>query len=199
MILVCDTETTGKPIDYNAPFSDVDNWPRLVQIAWLRAGQELLPDSLRRVATILPEGFEIPPEATAIHGISTEQARQHGEPIAEVLHDFGNVLLAADVIVGHNLCFDVPVVAAELVRLGRRPWAAELVSKRRYDTMLVGTDVCKIPGHRGYKWPKLEELYMHLFRRRPENQHQADGDVLATAECYFEMVGRGFVPASGGR
>lgn len=192
MILVFDTETTGKPIDYDASHTDVDNWPRLVQIAWLRAGKELLPDSLRRVATIRPEGFEIPPAAAAIHGISTEHALEHGEPIAEVLADFGNALLSADLIVGHNLSFDVPIVAAEMVRLGRRPWAAELVTKPRYDTMLVGTDVCQIPGHRGYKWPKLAELYLHLFRRRPENQHQADGDVLATAECYFELVGRGY-------
>ena len=34
MYIIFDTETTGLPRDYNAPMSDVDNWPRLVQIAW---------------------------------------------------------------------------------------------------------------------------------------------------------------------
>ena len=30
-----DTETTGLPRDWNAPLRDLDNWPRLVQLAWL--------------------------------------------------------------------------------------------------------------------------------------------------------------------
>lgn len=34
MILLFDTETTGKPKNYKAPSSDTENWPRLVQIAW---------------------------------------------------------------------------------------------------------------------------------------------------------------------
>ncbi len=35
MYLLFDTETTGLPKKWNAQASDVDNWPRLVQIAWL--------------------------------------------------------------------------------------------------------------------------------------------------------------------
>ena len=35
MYLIFDTETTGLPTKgYHEPISDVDNWPRLVQIAW---------------------------------------------------------------------------------------------------------------------------------------------------------------------
>ena len=34
MFLVYDTETTGLPRDYNAPMTDSENWPRLVQLAW---------------------------------------------------------------------------------------------------------------------------------------------------------------------
>ena len=34
MFLVFDTETTGLPKQYNAPLTDFDNWPRLVQLAW---------------------------------------------------------------------------------------------------------------------------------------------------------------------
>ena len=30
-----DTETTGLPQRWNAPVTDVDNWPRLVQLAWI--------------------------------------------------------------------------------------------------------------------------------------------------------------------
>ena len=35
MYLFFDTETTGIPKNYKAPVSDLENWPRLVQLAWL--------------------------------------------------------------------------------------------------------------------------------------------------------------------
>jgi hypothetical protein len=35
MYLFFDTETTGLPKNYKAPVTDLNNWPRLVQLAWL--------------------------------------------------------------------------------------------------------------------------------------------------------------------
>ncbi len=35
MFLFFDTETTGLPRNWQAPLEDLDNWPRLVQLAWL--------------------------------------------------------------------------------------------------------------------------------------------------------------------
>lgn len=34
MYLFFDTETTGLPKEYRARTEDVDNWPRVVQLAW---------------------------------------------------------------------------------------------------------------------------------------------------------------------
>ena len=39
-LLFFDTETTGVPRNYKAPASDLKNWPRLVQIAWLLADDD---------------------------------------------------------------------------------------------------------------------------------------------------------------
>ena len=33
--LFFDTETTGLPLRWNAPITDIANWPRLVQLAWI--------------------------------------------------------------------------------------------------------------------------------------------------------------------
>ena len=59
MILIYDTETTGLPRDWNAPISDSDNWPRLVQLAWQLhdANGKLLSRGNRIVQ---PDGFSIP-------------------------------------------------------------------------------------------------------------------------------------------
>ncbi|MBQ5688392.1 MAG: hypothetical protein IIV21_00365 [Bacteroidales bacterium] len=34
MFLIFDTETTGLPLDKNAPLTNFNNWPRMVQLAW---------------------------------------------------------------------------------------------------------------------------------------------------------------------
>ena len=34
MYLIFDTAPTGLPKKWNAPVTDIDNWPRCVQLAW---------------------------------------------------------------------------------------------------------------------------------------------------------------------
>ena len=68
MILIYDTETTGLPRDWNAPITDSDNWPRLVQLAWqLHDPQGKLLSRGNRI--VQPDGFTIPFNSTKIHGI----------------------------------------------------------------------------------------------------------------------------------
>ena len=87
MFLVFDTETTGLPKQYNAPLTDFDNWPRLVQLAW-----QLHDDKGQLVENhnllVKPEGFIIPIDAQMVHGISTEHATKYGLPLQEVLDTF---------------------------------------------------------------------------------------------------------------
>lgn len=34
-ILFVDTETSGRPLDQSVSFKNVDNWPNILQIAWM--------------------------------------------------------------------------------------------------------------------------------------------------------------------
>ncbi len=82
MYIIFDTETTGLPRDWNAPITDTDNWPRVIQIAWQ------LHDDMGNLVEhqdflIKPEGFDIPYDAEQIHGISTELAMEQGEPLED--------------------------------------------------------------------------------------------------------------------
>jgi DNA polymerase III epsilon subunit-like protein len=78
--LFFDTETTGTPRNYNAPVSDSSNWPRLVQLAWIMADDK--GNVLKRKSVIIkPDGFVIPNNVSAIHGITTERAKQEGLPL----------------------------------------------------------------------------------------------------------------------
>ena len=189
--LFFDTETAGLPHNYNAPIKDSDNWPRLVQLAWLLVDEDGI-ELKRKSAIIYPEGFNIPDEASEVHGITTERAKREGWPLRLVLEEFMKDLESAEKIVGHNVDFDLHIVCAELYRLGLD--YDSLFKKSSICTMKNSMNFCAIPNpnsyYGGYKWPTLQELYLKLFNRNFDDAHDALSDILATKECYFELESR---------
>lgn len=186
MLLFFDTETTGLPKNWKAPATDVNNWPRLVQIAWIvfdRDGQTIsMSDYI-----IKPQGFTIPKKAEQIHGISTERASSEGKPIEAVLEEFFQEIVKAKYIVAHNINFDEKIAGAEFFRLGRTD---VFKSKNKICTMTASANFCKIPGPYGYKWPTLSELHKKLFKDDFKEAHNASIDVSITAKCFWELVKR---------
>jgi DNA polymerase III epsilon subunit-like protein len=191
MFVVFDTETTGLPRSFKAPASDVENWPRVVQLAWEAygvCGRRALGQS----NVIRPDGFTIPKDVEKVHGISTEFARRNGLPIARVLEQFLRPVGTAFVVVAHNFAFDANVLGAEFYRLRLRD---PLQNKPSICTMLSTTSYCAIPNRHGFKWPKLDELHMRLFGRAPAKAHDAGADAATCAKCLFELRRRGVVDA----
>ena len=87
MILFFDTETTGLPKNWKAAVSDLNNWPRMVQLAWIvyeNDGIKLKEGSY----IIKPIGFSIPSDATKLHGITNEMALSKGVDLKTVLNNF---------------------------------------------------------------------------------------------------------------
>ncbi len=184
MYLFFDTETTGLPRNWNAPASDLSNWPRLVQIAWLLYDAEGKKISGKDYI-VKPQGFIIPQEAARIHGITTEKAADKGVSLRPVLEDFSEVMEQASYLVAHNMRFDEKIVGAEFLRAGL-PHKLDRTGK--ICTMTETTDYCKLPGTYGeYKWPKLSELYFKVFNKRFEEAHNAASDIEACAECFWEL------------
>ncbi len=196
MFLFFDTETNGLPRDYNAPASRTENWPRVVQIAWLVCAAD--GTELRSYSTLIrPDGWEIPADAEAVHGISQAAALRDGRPIGEALAELVDEIIGSRAIVAHNLNFDSRVLAAEVIRAktaGAPPWPS-------YCTMLLSTDYCRLPGRYGPKWPKLAELHGRLFGRDFEGAHGALADARACAKCFFELGRLGVIelPKIGGQ
>ncbi|WP_370897061.1 DNA polymerase III subunit alpha [Chryseobacterium gossypii] len=191
MYLVFDTETTGLPKNFNAPLSDSDNWPRMVQIAW-----QLHDDDGRLVENqdyiIKPEGYDIPFNAARIHGITTKIAHEEGRDLQEVLEEFSRVLEKVRIVSGHNVEFDYNIVGAEFFRKNIKN---NLQEKPKADTMILGTDFCQLGGGKGgkFKPPKLEELYEKLYGNKFDEAHNAAADVNATAQVFFEMIRVGVI------
>ncbi|MDB4835210.1 DNA polymerase III subunit alpha [Cyclobacteriaceae bacterium] len=186
MYLIFDTETTGLPRDWNAPITDSDNWPRMVQLAWqLHDTSGKLLDAKNYI--VKPEGYTIPYNAEKIHGISTERAEQEGHDLTFVLEEFNKDLSRSKYNIGHNIGFDVNIVGAEYHRKDISSTIADLAV---IDTKDTSTQFCAIPGGRGgkFKWPTLTELHTKLFGVPFDEAHDAAYDVDATAKCFFGLI-----------
>ena len=189
MFLFFDTETTGIPKNWKAPVTDLDNWPRLVELAWILCddgGQKVDAHS----AIVRPDGFIIPAEAAGVHGITTERARGEGADLVEVLEVFSDAVSRADTLVAHNMRFDEKIVGAELLRT-RIPSTFD--GKPRTCTMRSSTAFCGLPGKYGPKWPTLEELHVALFGVSPDVSHEAGADAAVCARCFFELRAKGVI------
>ena len=91
MYLFFDTETTGLPINRYSPVSDLNNWPRLVQLAWIKCDNSGKQTSSANYI-IKPHGFTIPQDSTEIHGISHERAISEGIDLERVLDEFSKII-----------------------------------------------------------------------------------------------------------
>lgn len=190
MYLVFDTETTGLPRSWNAPVTDTNNWPRIVQLAWQFLDEEgkVLAEANR---IIRPDGFVIPPEASMVHGITTERALSEGIALRDALLEFADVLSVAKNLIAHNINFDERVVGSEFIRESLSREFLEAIDK--VCTMQSSTEYCGLPGPYGFKYPKLDQLHVCLFDEGFDGAHDALNDVRACARCYFELKKRGII------
>ncbi len=189
MYLIIDSETTGLPRNWKAPLTDLENWPRVIQMAWSLFDCADRPIE-SAVHLIRPDGFLIPEGAQRIHGISTERAMAEGRELAAVLKEFANAAARSGFIIAHNVKFDEGVITAEYLR---RNLPSPFTGKRRICTMILGTELCRIQGPHGYKWPTLSQLHRELFQTGYEEAHDAGADVAACAKCFFELKRRGVI------
>lgn len=185
MKLFFDSETTGKA-DFRAPAS-ATHQPRIVQLGALLTSDE--GDEISSINLIIkPRTFEIPAEASAIHGITTGVAKLVGVEIEDALTVFLCLWNAADTVVAHNKGFDLLMLDIEAHHWKKLPWDK---TKKQFCTMSAMTPICKLPGNYGdWKWPKLQEAHKHAFGVEFDGAHDAMADVRACAKVYFWLLKR---------
>ncbi len=182
MPIFFDTETTNL-YNFKKPPTDPSQ-PHLVQFACILDDEN--GKILEEYDTIINTGeVEIPLGATAIHGITTARAKLEGIPLESVLRAFNKLCKHADLLVAHNISFDVKVMHSAYSR-AKRP--SEFGRLTQYCTMQSSTDLLKLPGRYGYKWPKLDEAYRVLVDPEGfEGAHDAMEDVKACRAVYYKL------------
>ncbi len=123
---------------------------------------------------------EMDKEAEAVHGFSLEKLYElsEGSYFEDSFQEFINDFYQADVVIGHNVSFDIKFLKHELEGIG------EIYEpKRLFCTMNYYKSVCRILNGRGeYKSPRLEEVvnFLNLDKKTIE----------ATASRLFEGSGK---------
>lgn len=185
--LFFDTETTGLPNDDSAPTTDTDNWPRMVQLAWVRVSPDTQEIGDVKSRIVSPDGFRIPSSAESVHGISTRRAVEEGTPLGDVLEAFLGAVSSSDTLVGHKVDFDRSVVGAELVRQRGQDTLEDVPT---ICTMKQTEVFCGKSNYYGYRYPSLQELHQTLFDCEFDDAHDAGADVRAGARCFLELLER---------
>jgi len=182
MYLFFDTETTGLPKNSSAPTTDFDNWPRLVQLAYIlydETGKLILSEDF----IVKPNGFIIPEPSSQIHRITNERALSEGHEIKDVLKRFEEFVRKSRFLVAHNVYFDKKIVGSEYLRNGFE------------DCLQFKKKICTMMGPRSHfkGWKSLTELHTRLFGSGFEEAHNAAVDIQATARCFWEMRKRNII------
>lgn len=114
-IIGFDTETTG-----------VDNTTARIVTAALVNNNN---GKVNEKEFLINPGVPIPPEAAAIHGVSTEHAEKHGMDPKPILDKIARTLEKADKILVYNAIYDLPLLDHELERHGYKKLDSELKHK----------------------------------------------------------------------
>jgi DNA polymerase III epsilon subunit-like protein len=189
MYFVFDTETSGLPKGRQPSYKDNDAYKscRIVSIAWTILSSAPTYEKIDHgYFVIKPRDFKIPKEATAIHGITNEYAHENGHDFATILENLWSSLSKCSHLVAHNTSFDFGVLLHELSLqrgLAGRQLINKLFSMERVCTMLQGKKHMKVK-----KFPKLIELYAHLFDGALlQGAHNAQVDTDCCADCFREL------------
>lgn len=143
----------------------------------------LLPDGradARSRSWLVDPGIPIPSQASAVHGISTDYAREHGIPeaqaVGEIIAALGEVWSAGLPLVVFNAAYDLSLLAAAALRHGAPPaesWVgwpeAQII-----DPLVIDRQVDRY--RRGKR--TLQAAALH-YRVDATDAHSADGDAAA--------------------
>lgn len=138
---------------------------------------------------VYPDNFKV--EATEVHGITDEYARNFGSPFWKVFEEF-SAFVGADLLVAHNSTFDENVLHQELIR---RNLDVSFMATHQFQCTyyLYQRDRCKRGG-------KLINVYEEIFGEPFENAHNALADARACGRIYPTLLGRirlpGKIPVS---
>ncbi|GKQ39522.1 3'-5' exonuclease [Streptomyces sp. A012304] len=170
-----DTESTGIDVETD----------RIVTAGIVEVGGSTPPAAAN---WLINPGVEIPEQATAVHGITTEYARAHGqdaaEGIAELVDGLVQLVLAGTPLVIMNAPFDLTLLDREARRYGIKT-LTDIVGDELHVVDPRVLDKRVDPYRRGKR--TLTDLCAH-YQVQLEGAHSADADALAACRVAWRIA-----------
>lgn len=180
--LFYDFETTGLPL-YGEPSED-PRQPHIVQLG-VKVMDMITRQPLQAVDVIVrPNGWEIPKEASDVHGITTEMAYDMGIPeeaVAEILLELWRPERPR-LRVAYNESFDARIMRIALKRHFDDAIADAWKEGRAECAMRMANPILK----KG-RYSKLVDAYEFFTGRKLEGAHSAMADVDGCMAVYFAV------------
>jgi len=204
-VLIFDTETTGLPQTKIINQETLDKWPHIVQFSFIMFDTDTSIIKFEDFIIKLPDNIKISQDSINIHGITKEISNEKGIDISSAINTFFEYLEEAELLVGHNVSFDINILYIELLRIiYKKEHSQEEIFdfktklhklsnyKNIYCTMQESIDLCAIKkvnkkGEEYNKFPKLIELHEKLFGTIPKNVHNSFVDILVTLRCFMQL------------
>lgn len=182
-ILFFDCETTGL-IDFKADLLE-PHQPRIVQLAAVLTEDDGTHIEEMNVI-IKPDGWTVPDEVIALHGITTQRCEAEGIPMPEALARFNGMKAKCTARAAYNISYDKKMLAREAGAYGIAHSSEGIAS---HCVMMMSRPICQIPniGKKGIKNPKLSEAYRHFFGCDFDGAHDAMNDVIAAMAIFFKI------------
>jgi len=170
--MIFDTETTGLPNGvYVVENYNLNLWPYIVQLSYIIYNDET-NEIIKKKNSILklPNNIIIPNNVVLIHGITNETSQKYGTDCVSSLIGFMEDYSKVDILIAHNITFDVNMIRVELLRHVLYDEFIKLKeTKKHYCTMKSTINLCNLKQINQrtkceyLKFPKLIELHQHLF------------------------------------
>jgi DNA polymerase III epsilon subunit-like protein len=158
-ILFLDTETTG------FPRKDWQVCPiEIVEIGWIVT--DSVGTRLDEFFTLVKPVGKIPWYSYKVHGITTRHAKRNGKEIKDVLKKLVAAVSTVDLIIGHNIAFDMRVINNQLQKN-----RMSVIDKKTKCTWKMSKK-------------KLGDWYFDLFGETFTG-HRVKKDAEALVRCYF--------------
>ena len=198
-IWIIDTETTGLPeqpcfgIYYKYDILKYYNSSRMIQLGILEF--DLIDGKYEQTNSyeFIHKGeFKIHNEK--FHGITNKIVNNNGISIVKIADELKDKFKDVDLMVAHNMNFDRNIIASEFYRANLIDILGDFLNIPVYCTSVGTRDLVRLKNKykgKGYKQPKLIELYNWSFNSNPQNidnMHNAMIDCEILAKCFFSLV-----------
>jgi DNA polymerase III epsilon subunit-like protein len=179
-------------------------WPYIVQFSYVIYDTDIndiikIHDSVVNI----PDNIVISKESINIHGITRDVMNKKGKDLQNIIVEFMDDFENVDLIVGHNISFDLNMLKVEIMRkigelyyfeneLFNKFLEIVVYSNKYCCTMQETVDLCAIEatsknGTKYIKFPKLVELHNVLFGTNPSGLHNSLNDVLVCLRCFMKI------------